>query len=172
MKAWGLLLLGLSLAGCGGLAFTRGGDARRQAEQLVARAEDLSRAGKYPEAEQTYRQVVDQSATDSPADRALYGLARLQVAPDNPTRDYRQAQGTFERLLREHPQSSWSPEARAWRDALAALQAQREEALAARREAERFRQDALRSRQDAQRIRQDLERLKQLELELERQRRR
>ena len=154
MRAPGLVLLGLLLTGCS-LPFTR---QHRDAEQWVVRAEAMTQTGNYPEAHAAYGRALNASAKNGPTDRVLFGLARLYTMPENPNRDYRRAYEHLERLLKEHPQSQRVGEARAWRDLLATFLAQREEMA--------------RLRQDVQRIRQDLERLKQLELELERQRRR
>ena len=107
-----------------------------------------------------------------PADRALLGLGRLYVSPDNANRDYRQAYQQFDRLAREYPESPVAGEARAWRDVLGAVLREREETIRARQETDRLRRELQRARQEAEAIRQDLERLKRLELELERPRRR
>ena len=125
---------------------------------MIAGAEEMARAGDYRGAQEAYRRALSDSTKRSFADRALYGLARLYVAPDNSNRDYRRAYEHFERLLREFPQSAWAPEARAWRELLSFSLSQREEAE--------------RARQEVQRIRQDLDRLKQIDQELDRQRRR
>ena len=172
MKAVGgaiLMWAALLLAGCGlpGLA--------RQEERpadLVARADALARAGDFGTAEATYRRVLDAPPRDRPADRALLGLGRLYVSPDNANRDYRQAYQQFDRLAREYPESPVAGEARAWRDVLGAVLREREETIRARQETDRLRRELQRARQEAEAIRQDLERLKRLELELERPRRR
>ncbi len=166
------------------------------AAQLVARADEQAQARNYQEAQLTYRRALDESPSNNPAaDRALFGLARLQVTPENPSRDYRQAHEHLERLLKDHPRSRLADEARAWRDVLAALLAREEEvqrlgqeleqerrrhrdeltegrreAQRLRQESQRLRQEAQRARQELERIRQDLERLRQLELEQERRR--
>jgi hypothetical protein len=176
----GALGLGLLLAGCG-----LPGTVRREdtTADLVARADVLARSGDFRTAEATYRQVLDAPARDGtpdPAwDRALLGLGRLYVSPDNPARDHRQAYQQFDRLARERPDSPQAPEARAWREVLNAAQRQREETTRAReettrarQEAERLRRELRRSREEADAFRQDLDRLKRLELDLERQRRR
>jgi tetratricopeptide (TPR) repeat protein len=169
----GVLGLGLVLAGCG-----LPGALRREegTADLIARADTLARSGDFRTAEATYRQVLDMPSRDGrpdPArDRAVLGLGRLYVAPDNPGRDYRQAYQQFDRLARERPDSPEAAEARAWREVLDAAQRQREEALRARQEAERLRRELRRSREEVDAFRQDLDRLKRLELDLERQRRR
>jgi len=180
VRAVGGLLTGLLLAGCGLPGLMRQED--RPAD-LVARGDALARAGDFGTAEATYRRVLDASLrdrpADRPADRALLGLGRLYVSPDNANRDYRQAHQQFDRLAREYPESPVAGEARAWRDLLGAVLREREETIRAReetirarQETDRLRRELQRARQEAEAIRQDLERLKRLELELERRRRR
>ncbi len=118
----------------------------------------MVQAGDYRGAHAAYRQALEDYPESPFADRALFGLARLFVAAENPDRNYRVAYQHFGRLLADYPQSRWAREARAWREVLAALLTQREEAE--------------RARQETHRLLQDLERLKQLELELEGHRRR
>jgi hypothetical protein len=191
MRAVGGLVMGLLLAGCGLPGLTR--QEERPAD-LVARGDALARAGDFGSAEAMYRRVLDAPLRerpadrpgDRPADRALFGLGRLYVSPDNANRDYRQAHQQFDRLAREHPESPLAGEARAWRDLLGAVLREREETVRARQEtdrlrrelqrarqeAEAIRRDLERGRQEAEAIRRDLERLKRLELELELERRR
>lgn len=184
MRAVGGLLTGLLLAGCGLPGPMR--QEERPAD-LVARGDALARAGDFGSAEAMYRRVLDaplrdrpaDPPADRPADRALLGLGRLYVSPDNANRDYRRAHQQFDRLAREHPESPVAGEARAWRDLLGVVLREREETTRARQETTRARQetDRLRrelqqARQEAEAIRQDLERLRRLEIELERPRRR
>jgi tetratricopeptide (TPR) repeat protein len=187
-----LLLLGLLLAGCS-LPLTRELQGRHQAGQWAGRAEELTQAGRYREAEEVYRRLLDEQPGSALGDRALFGLGRLHTLPANPDRDPARAYQYFDRLQREFPDSPRAVEARAWRDLLAAWFADRE-ALAAsrtalerlRQEAERLRRDleldrrrhrdervhlrrdAERARQDADRLRLDIERLRAMEIELER----
>lgn len=169
MRARSLLALGLLLAGCS-LPVTRPPE-----EALIARAEQMVRAGDYRGAQEAYQRALADSPKDSSTDRALFGLARLYVEAENPGRDYRRAHENFERLVKEFPESGLAQEARAWRELLSTFLSQGEEAERARREIERVRQEAEqsrleaeRARREAQRIRQDVERLKQMERDLER----
>lgn len=161
-----LVVLALVLAACSLPVI------RSEQDRWVLQAEELVRAGEYRGALEAYRRALNDSPRNAAAERALIGLAGLYVTPENPHRDYRRALETFERLLKEYPESASVDEARAWRELLSAFLAQRDEAERARQEADRARQEVERARQEMQRVRQDLERLKQVELELERQRRR
>ena len=172
MRAVGGLLMGLLLTGCGLPGLMR---QEERPPDLVARGDALARAGDFGSAEATYRRVLDaplrDRPADRPADRALLGLGRLYVSPDNANRDYRQAYQQFDRLAREHPESPVAGEARAWRDLLGVVLREREEAIRARQETDRLRRELQRARQEAEAIRRDLQRLNRLELELERRRR-
>jgi outer membrane protein assembly factor BamD (BamD/ComL family) len=165
--------------------------------QLIARAETLALNGDYRGAEAAYRRVLDDPQPGRAAEQALLGLGRLAVAPENPDRDYAEAHRHFDRFVRDFPDSAWADDARAWRAVLAAFLALQEEAAGTRRDIEQVRRDAeqeierllrdaqrarqesqeqrrdaRRAREETDEMRRDLERLKQLELELERQRRR
>lgn len=110
---------------------------------MVSEAEAQVKAGAYPAATRLFETVVRRHQSAPVHDRALYGLARTLVLAENAARDYRQALGYFDRLLREHPGSPYASDARAWRFLLTAYLARTEE----------------------------LERLKKLDIELERQKR-
>lgn len=157
MKRAHLLVLGLLLTGCS-LPLTRQIQERHQAGQWLARAEETVRAGRYQEAEDTYQRLLEGHPSAPPADRARFGLARLHTLPENPNRDYQQAYQHFDRLLREFPDSQWADEARAWRELLAALLAQREEVADAHRRMERLREQAEHALREIDRVRKDVER--------------
>ncbi len=110
------------------------------ANQLVTEAEAQVKAGAYPAALRIFQEVVRRFPTAPAHDRALYGLARALVLAENSGRDYRQAYVYFDRLLRDHPESAYAVDARAWRSLLAAYLART----------------------------QEIERLKQIDLEMER----
>lgn len=186
----------LALAGCAAVESLRG---RETPAALVGRGDGLVAAGDYRQAHDAYARAVATGAPGHPpVDRALLGLARLYLLPENPARDPERAGEYLDRLVAEHPRSPLLPEARAWQALLQTLRA-REEALAAarqelerwrgeavearrqareasqaaqrtRQELDRLRADLLRARQDLERLRQDLDRLRQLELQLERRR--
>jgi tetratricopeptide (TPR) repeat protein len=105
-------------------------------------ADTLARTGGYPTAARILEELARQPPTPTARARALYALGHLFVLADNPGRDYRQALLYFERLVREHPESAYVADARAWRELISAYFA---------------------------RI-QELERLKRLDVELERER--
>ena len=122
-----------------------------QVWRLVDRADGLAQGGDHAGARALYEQAVQEYPTSPWAPTALFRLARLEVSPESPLRNYRQAYGHFDRLVNEYPDSSHAGEARAWRDTLGQLLAREQEAA---------------------RIRQDMERLKRVERRLEQEKRR
>jgi len=197
MKGRALLaLLGFLVTGCSSLSLAPHVE-RYQAGQRLARADELASAGRYQDARDTYAGLLEAFPTFPSADHALFGLGRLHTRPDNPNRDYQQAYRFFDRLVTEFPQSQRAEEARAWRELLAAFLARgdalatsqreaerlrqeaeqarrrhRDEVAHGRRERDRLRQEAEQARRTAQRLEQNLDQLKEMEIDLERQRRR
>ncbi len=122
-----------------------------QVWQLVNRADGLAQDGDHAGARVLYEQVVQEYPTSPWAPTALFRLARLEVFPGSPVRNYRQAHEHFDRLVKDYPDSQYDADARAWRDTLGQLLAREQEAA---------------------RIRQDMERLKRVEIRLEQEKQR
>lgn len=122
-----------------------------QAWQLINRADELVQSGGHAGARALYEQVVQEYPASPRAPEALFKLARLEVTPESPVLNYRQAHDHFDRLLKEYPENPYAAEARAWRETLGQLLAREREAT---------------------RIRQDMERLKRVEMRLEQEKRR
>lgn len=122
-----------------------------QVWQLVNRADGLAQDGDHAGARVLYEQVVQEYPTSPWAPTALFRLARLEVSPGSPVRNYRQAHEHFDRLVKDYPDSQYDADARAWRDTLGQLLAREQEAA---------------------RIRQDMERLKRVEIRLEQEKQR
>jgi TolA-binding protein len=163
-RPWSLPLLLVLAAGCGTarpaparpapapspwIVEARERDGAAAAARLVAQADGLVKQGQAAGALALYEQVLREHPSDPAAATALYGLGRLQADPASRLRNYRAAHATFSRLLAEHPQSRWEPEARAWRAVLRDLLAREDEAT---------------------RLKVQLDRLRQTDLELERRR--
>jgi outer membrane protein assembly factor BamD (BamD/ComL family) len=156
-------------------------DTERVIRLAVARQE----AGALAEATLLFDAVTQQSPPSPFQDRALAGLGRVLVSPDHGGRDYRRAHAVFDRLVREHPDSAYAAEARAWRDLLGAylaaglelerrtqeLLSRSEELLGRTLELDRLRhveRELVRRTQELEQRTEELERLKHLQLELER----
>lgn len=122
-----------------------------QVWQLVNRADGLAQDGDHAGARGLYEQVVQEYPASPWAPTALFRLARLEVSPGSPVRNYRQAHEHFDRLVKDYPDSQYAADARAWRDTLGQLLAREQEAA---------------------RIRQDMERLKRVEIRLEQEKQR
>jgi outer membrane protein assembly factor BamD (BamD/ComL family) len=120
-RAWPLLVvLGLfALPACSSAPWTRV-TSSLEADRLVREADGQIQAGNWPKAVRILEDVV-RKYPDAPAhDEALYHLARALVLSANGAREYRQAAGYLDRLLREHPTSPYARDARAWRTVLVA----------------------------------------------------
>jgi hypothetical protein len=91
------------------------------AERLIRDADVQMRAGQPALAISILDEVVRRFPEDPVHDQALYELARALVLSANGTREYRRAATQLDRLLREHPASTYAPDAKAWRAALQLL---------------------------------------------------
>jgi outer membrane protein assembly factor BamD (BamD/ComL family) len=92
-----------------------------EADRLVHDADTHLRAGSPSLAVPILDEVVRRFPDASVHDQALYELARALVLSANGTREYRRAATQLDRLLREHPPSTYAPDAKAWRAILQML---------------------------------------------------
>ena len=129
-------------------------------ERLVRRAETEVQAGAHAEAARLFEEVISRP-NGAFADRALLGFARLLVDPEYASRSYAQAYLVVDRLQREHPNSTYGAEARAWKDLLAAY-------LTRNRELAQLERELDESTRELERRGQELVRLQHLDQELER----
>ena len=114
-----VVLVLFALSGCSSAPWTRV-TSSREADRLVRDANAQIQAGNWSKAVRILDEVV-RKYPDAPAhDDALYHLARALVLSANGAREYRQAAGHLDRLLREHPTSAYAQDARAWRAVLVA----------------------------------------------------
>jgi hypothetical protein len=151
-----LLLALLALSACSHAPGPRPIAPSSEADRLVRDADAQIRAGQPSLAVPILDDVVRRFPDASVHDQALYELARALVLSANGSREYRRAAAQLDRLLREHPTSAYTPDAKAWRSVLNALlghTAERERLL------ERLRAIAL-----------EFERLKAIDLKFERAR--
>jgi outer membrane protein assembly factor BamD (BamD/ComL family) len=91
-----------------------------EAERLIREADAQIEAGNWSKAVRILEDVVRRYPDARAHDEALYHLARALVLGADGAREYRQAAGHLDRLLREHPKSPYAPDARAWRAVLVA----------------------------------------------------
>ena len=164
-----ILGLALLLAACSGAPPWRPVTDWVQVWRLVDRADGLARDGDHVGGRALYEQVIREYPTSPWTPQALYRLGRLEVTPDSPVRNYRQAYARFDRLVKEYPDSTYALEARAWRETLSQLLTREQEAARIRQDMERLKRVEIRLEQEALRVRQDMERLKKLEGDQERE---
>jgi outer membrane protein assembly factor BamD (BamD/ComL family) len=115
----------------------------RQAEQLLAEADDLARRGQTRAAFTAYNRLLQEHPGDPAGAPALYGLGRLQADPAGGLRNYPAAVRAFSRLLTEYPGSRWEADARVWRAVLTDLVAREDEAVRLKRQIEHLRRTDL-----------------------------
>lgn len=144
------LIVSVALSACSLFSPTPDVTARSEADRMVREAEGQVRSGAYPAAARLFEEVIKRFPNSPVHDRALYGFARTLALSENSGHDYRQAHLYFDRLIREHPESVYAADARAWRGLLSAYLARTEE---------------------TERLKQDIERLKKIDIEMERPRR-
>ncbi len=75
------------------------------------RADRAYRAGDLEEAARAYRQVLDRATGGSREAHALYRLALIHSRPDSLLRDDARAAELLRRVLRDHPDSRYAPQA-------------------------------------------------------------
>jgi hypothetical protein len=183
VTVWRVLPLVLLLAACGG---GRGSGLAtplppNDTERILRLAEREAQAGNDAEAARLFEEVLRRPSSAF-ADRALVGFTRLLVDPESITHDYRRAYLVVERLVREHPDSAYAAEARAWRDLLGSFLARGQELERRAQELdqnarelkgrtqqiEELDQELQQRGREVERLNQELKRLKILDVELER----
>lgn len=115
----------------------------REAERLLAQADDLARRGQARAAFAAYSRLLQEHPGDPAGAGALYGLGRLQADPVGGLRNYPAAVRAFSRLLTEHPGSRWEADARVWRAVITDLVAREDEAARLKRQIEHLRRTDL-----------------------------
>jgi outer membrane protein assembly factor BamD (BamD/ComL family) len=118
-RLWLLLVL-VALSACSAAPWSRLASSF-EADRLVREADAQLQAGNPAAAVRILEDVVRRYPDASAHDEALYALARALVLGASGAREYRQAAGYLDRLLREHPTSRYAADARAWRAALGVI---------------------------------------------------
>ena len=121
MRRLPLLLTLLALSACSHAMGPRPILPPSEADRLVRAADAQIRAGRPSEAVPILDDVVRRFPDASVHDQALYESARALVLSANGSREYRRAAAQLDRLLREHPTSAYTPDAKAWRAVLNAF---------------------------------------------------
>lgn len=126
-----------------------GGD-HAAAAQALEQADSLSRSGKYADAIDAYRKVIQEHpAAARETSAAQFGIIMVLVAADNAQRDYGLALAKIDEFITQHPRHELIPQARSWRSIIKQL-------LDVRRENDR--------------LNTSIERLKQLDMRQEEKR--
>jgi len=119
MRRWALLVASMMLVACSTSSWAPL-TSSFEAHRLVQQADTQLRAGNAAAAVRILDDVVRRFPDAPNHDEALYDLARALVISASGGREYRQAAACLDRLLHEHPTSSYAVDARALRLALGA----------------------------------------------------
>jgi len=85
-----------------------------EATQAVSRGRRLLAQNEYENSVKEFQKALALSVNKPPADDAIFHLGLVLVHGGNPKRDNRTAMNHFTRLVKEHPQSPWVDQAKAW----------------------------------------------------------
>lgn len=100
----------------------------------LERAANLCSQGDYEGSFRETRRILFLSGKNPPGDRALFNMALIYAASENPKKDYEKARLFLQRMIRDYPQSSLVEEAKTWAKVL--------------QENERFRQESERLKRE------------------------
>jgi outer membrane protein assembly factor BamD (BamD/ComL family) len=98
------------------------GTGGQHSDVAIQKARAAAQEKKYAEAMTAYQGIIADSPTSTVTADALFELALLHAAFDNPHKDYSQASAGFDEFLKRYPDHAKAPEARNWRAVLKALQ--------------------------------------------------
>lgn len=147
----------LLLAGCTGFGW------QNQQQQQFNTSIELLQAGDVRRSHELLEEVVNAPAVSGVTDEALFRLALLLITEEvGGGRTAPRAQALLERLRKEYPESSWTPHASMLLTWLTSSRGGRD----------RDREQINHLLRENRELRQNLERLKDLDLELEKKRKR
>ena len=104
-------LIFLLVCGCMPVPAPRPGD---EALQAVLRGRRFLAQQEYENSVKELQKAMALSGNKPPADDAIFHLGLIYAHVGNPKKDSRTAINYFARLLKEHPQSPWVDQAKAW----------------------------------------------------------
>ena len=143
----------ITIMTCGGCARLTGGGGETTggtaAADMVSKADTLAKAGKYSDAIEAYKTVVQEHQNTAWAATAQYESAMAYLAADNPQRDYAQALARLDEFISQNPKHERAADARNWRLAIKTM---------------------LDLKRENDRLNKNIERLKQLDMRQEEKR--
>lgn len=138
-----MLVVG-SLSGCAALFL-------EQRDPELGKAADLFLKKNYPEALQSYQQIISRKASPAKQAEARYSIALILSSHDNPKKNYTQALEAFDEFLKLYPDHERAQEAANWKNALKTL---------------------LDEKRECEQLKKNIEELKQLDIRHEEKRKR
>ena len=104
-------LIFIFVCGCAMMQAPRPGD---EALQAVLRGRRFLAQQDFENSGKELQKAMALSGNKPPADDAIFHLGLIYAHVGNPKKDNRTAINYFTRLLKEHPQSPWVDQAKAW----------------------------------------------------------
>ena len=114
------LLACLSISSCASLEGRRGEEtvSVQGAREHLAGGKKALAQHDYQASLQEFEAALSLSGNEPPGDEALLNMGMVYGDPENPKRDNRKSIGSFQRLVKEYPQSNWAEPARIWTEIL------------------------------------------------------
>jgi len=183
------LALLIVVSGC---SFFQESNRRKDLREALTQGQQLLVRGDYDGSLRAFQNVIAIAKDQPPADSANYHIGVILAHPQNPRKDRQKAIGSFDRVLTQYPESSYTEPAKAWIGVLNEIDATKQEiertkldvekskqeieksrivAERAKQEAEKSRLELERSRQEFEKARQLIEKSKQVDIQIEKKRR-
>jgi outer membrane protein assembly factor BamD (BamD/ComL family) len=119
-----------------------------------------------------YDQALVASGSKAPGDEALFNIALIYANPANRKKDYNKATASFQRLVKDFPQSQWVQQATSWMETLKEIDRLKRTSAETVQENERLRRTSVEALQENERLKrvssetlQENERLKRASAE-------
>jgi len=159
----------LALSGLSGCATTRKTDPYEQEQQQkLVLARMLLEDNRISAAKRILTAIVDEKGVPGVTDEALFRLALLNLEPGEQKIITNKAGRNLEKLLKLYPSSPWKSHAATLKGVLDAYDLSREENSDLEKTIRGLKSSNLSLGKENRELRQDMEKLKQLDLELER----
>jgi tetratricopeptide (TPR) repeat protein len=89
-----------------------------RSEEHLRLGQKLLARGDFEGSLKEHQNALSLSGKSSPGDEALFQIGLIYAHPENPKKDYEKSLDQFRRLVKDHPDSPRSDEARIWREVL------------------------------------------------------
>jgi hypothetical protein len=159
----------LSLGGCATLQEETKGVKNEAKPEYFARANALFSQGNYEAAFKENQTILAEGK--GPPDIALFNMGLVSAHSMNPKKDYPRALGSFRTLVRDHPKSPLSEQAKIWIQVLAEHQKIVEEKQKLIEEKRTLTREREVLSQEREKLKYTVEKSRQVDMEIEKRRR-